>query len=160
MTTDKLHEALGIDKNLKPLPATQKQSSDSVHLKAIIEPALPSGVTRFTAEQFWYQIFTPGIISVLGRSGAGAEMKQVSILISESTPDGTYPVSEFQHGAVTAVLIADEGITSARVGTVTFARDSVNKSITGTADFKVDFNAGTVYHVKNVKFHLEATGPI
>ncbi|WP_236188926.1 hypothetical protein [Pseudomonas pharyngis] len=160
MTTDKLYEALGIDNNLKPLPATQKSSAADQTFTAIIEPALPSGTDQFKAEEFWYEKFIPDTISVLGRSGAGEKMKQIAILINEHTPDGTYKVSGFQAVDVTAVLLADGVFTHARKGSVTFKRNTTNNSIEGTADFKIDFGEGVEYRVSRVEFKVKATGPL
>ena len=160
MTTDKLYEALGIDNNLKPLPATHKSSAADQTFTAIIEPALPSETNQFKAVEFWYEKFTPRTISVLGRSDADAKMKQISILINEHTPDATYEVSYFQGGDVRAVLFADGVFTHARKGSVTFKRNTTNNSIEGTADFKIDFGEGVEYRVSQVEFKVKATGPL
>lgn len=155
MYKDELHKALSIDENLSPLPVSKKKSAGTEYLTATIKPALPSGTDSVVADKFVFAELVSGYLSVLGRSGTGAKFQQIGIIIRKGTPGGTYALSDPEQAPVRATFIAEQVISHAKAGTVSFQCD--NDSITGTANFQVDFNEQTKHSVEDVKFHLKET---
>lgn len=148
---------LGVDKDMRQLPLTEKNTTEDVYIKATFTPPLPA-MDGFNANRFIYGSLTDDTISIIGRQVFDESMNFLSFVLPRDVKNGTHPIVQWGEGGVSALVTTSSLAYDGRDGEMTITQDKNRNTASATFNFDITYT-GDTYKV-NGELFVVATGPL
>ncbi|MFJ2319335.1 hypothetical protein [Pseudomonas sp. NPDC087817] len=151
------HITLGVDKDMRRLPLTEKHTTEDVYFNATFTPPLPA-IDKFNANRFIYGSLSEDTISIIGRHVFDESMDFLSFVLPRDLKNGTHPIVQWGEGGVSALVATSTVPYDGRDGELTITQDKNRNTAHATFNFDITY-AGDTYKV-NGELFVVATGPL
>jgi len=156
MYNDTQLKELGLNIQLKPALAGKGDITEKEHYKLAISPPMPE-IPEFKPNQYFYQSFTSGTVSIIGRYHQGSAFYQLAIVAPRNIANGKYEFAPWGEGVVSADYFVNGIVYTGAKGKLVIERNEENRSVAATFEFDI---VGTPNQVKHGSLFLLATGDL